>query len=342
MTAAAESQLLFQVPPPSKDDHGDPSAPSKFRDLQILYQDQAGVGHDWECTNLDVVDACRGTSVSKLYRGNFEVYRGPCRGKFLEGLPIYRSTDRPNKPLYIYPLDRYPETWSFAPLRGLVRWRIVSFKSFDDRTSCRIEDSNIFQLEFAADGHPYDYFPTIYCFDSQGADTSGFQTSNINIRCNDVSATTGGASGIGSPTVENISPSQPVAFGDPAQQKTAGVVMAVLGVFVIIGALAWFLWNRYKERISLTSYSRQTEVEIGGARKSSNKSDHFHDEPEEDQEQPSTQKKRLPRGVSSKFTVEILRQQLNESSHALRHELKASSHALREEVRDMWQSLHNR
>ncbi|KAL3914319.1 MAG: hypothetical protein SGARI_000185 [Bacillariaceae sp.] len=199
------------------------------RSLQLLTQDGDHDGK-WDCADLDIVDACRGTSVSKTYRGNFKLFDGKCKGDFVDGLPIYVSSDRPNRPLYIYALGVYDQTWSVAALRGLTRWRIVSFQNFDDKTSCRTESANIYQIEFAADGQPYNYYPTIYCFDENGNDFSGFKSSTINIRCNDKADTIGGQHTTGA---------------------NAGVIAGVVIGLVVLLVAGYFLWKRYKEKGSL-------------------------------------------------------------------------------------------
>jgi hypothetical protein len=199
----------------------------RSRSLQVLQQDGEHDGN-WDCLNLDVVDACRGTSVSQTYRGNFKLFDGECKGDFVDGLPIYVSSDRPNKPLYIYALGIYPETWSVAALRGLVRWRIVSFENFDDKTSCRIESANVNHIEFAADGQPYNYYPTIYCFDENGDDISGFKSSTINIRCNDKAETVGG--------------------NDASAGNTVGIVIGIIVALVVLGVVGYYSWKRCKDR----------------------------------------------------------------------------------------------
>ncbi|KAG7340166.1 hypothetical protein IV203_037248 [Nitzschia inconspicua] len=309
------------------------------RFLQMLYQDQDGSGNSWTCQNLDVVSACRGTSVSETYRGNFEVYDGPCRGNFLEGFPIYRSTDRPNRPLYIYPLDYYPDNWSLSQVRGLVRWRIASFQNFDDKTSCRTESANVFQIEFAADGHPYDFYPTIYCFDANGGDLSGYQTSNINIRCNDVAASSGGSS---SGRNSDLSPLP--NSDDGTKREHAGTITVALGFLMVLFVVGLFIWHRYKDHRG-ASYSHPRDTETGIVKTSTRTSrremgadfhqqhqgsihSRFQDE-HDDQEQPSlTPSVDRTHGT---FTVKNLRSQLHESSHALR-----------EEVLELWNSLHSR
>jgi hypothetical protein len=310
------------------------------RDLQILYQDQDGSGNTWECRNLDIVDACRGTSVAEIYRGNFEVYDGPCQGKFVQGLPIYRSTDRPNQPLYIYPIDIYPDNWSFAPLRGLVRWRIASFKNFDDKMSCRIETSNIFQIEFAADGHPYDFYPTIHCFDANSGETSGYQSSNINIRCNDIDPATPGSGGASSyPGSSSSITSQSETKG--IKREHAGVIIATLGVFMIVFVAGSFLWSRYKERHSPSAFGLQyTDTgimtvptknpphrKLRGDDFPASTHSRFEDEPDKEQPSFACSHER----DSNLFTVQNLRSKVHESCHALRHE-----------VRELWNSLHSR
>jgi hypothetical protein len=214
---------------------------SSSRSLQMLAQNQDT--HDtWQCQNMDIVDACRGTSVSDSYRGNFVVYTEPCDGDFVPGLPIYKSTDRADEPLFIYALDIYPDNWSVKELQGLVRWRIVSFKNFDDRASCRIETANIFHIEFAADGQPYNYFPTIYCFDENGDEFSGFKSSTINIRCNDDSAIPGGASG---------------ASGGDSGGGNAGVAIGIIVVLLLLGGVGYYFWKHHNNRpANDASYSR--------------------------------------------------------------------------------------
>ena len=174
-----------------QDGEGDSSiieSSSTNRALQILNQDQNG-NNQFVCESLTVVDACRGTSVGYKYRGTFYPYDGPCdRGnKILSDYPIYRTNPSgPNEaPKYMYAIDVYPQNWSAKDLAGLVRWRIVDFENFQDETSCRVESANINQIDFAADGQPYNYWPTIYCFDENGNDMDGFKSSTINIRCND-------------------------------------------------------------------------------------------------------------------------------------------------------------
>ena len=136
-----------------------------------------------DCQLLDVVDACRGTGVARDYIGVFQPYKGSCDGDFVDGLPIYFNE---NKLLYMYPIDIYPDHWSVRALRGLVRWRIAKFKTFEDKESCRREEANIFQIDFAADGQPYNYHPTISCFDEFANDFSGFKVSTITIVCKDI------------------------------------------------------------------------------------------------------------------------------------------------------------
>ena len=66
------------------------TTPQRF--LQMLDQDR-GTDNQFVCQSLDVVDACRGTSESQRYRGNFAPYDGPCDGggKILPEYPIYKS-----------------------------------------------------------------------------------------------------------------------------------------------------------------------------------------------------------------------------------------------------------
>ncbi|KAG7343806.1 hypothetical protein IV203_021814 [Nitzschia inconspicua] len=225
----SSEQSTFAEPPKPVYLRGTNSRFPPSRSLQLLQQD-GHPGGQWDCLDLDIVDACRGTSVSQSYRGNFKLYDGNCKGDFVDGLPIYISSDRPNRPLYIYPLGVYPDGWSVAALRGLVRWRIVSFENFDDKRSCRIETANVFQIEFAADGQPYNYYPTIYCFDQNGNDFSGFKSSTINIRCNDKADTIGGNS-----------PS------DGGNNKVVVAIGIILCLVVLVLA-AYYYWRRSKNR----------------------------------------------------------------------------------------------
>ncbi|KAG7371370.1 hypothetical protein IV203_019940 [Nitzschia inconspicua] len=225
----SSEQSTFAEPPLSGSLRGANSRFPPSRSLRPLQQDGHPVGK-WDCLDLDIVDACRGTSVSQTYRGNFKLYDGKCTGDFVDGLPIYISSDRPNRPLYIYPLGVYPDGWSVAALRGLVRWRIVSFENFDDKRSCRIETANVFQIEFAADGQPYNYYPTIYCFDQNGNDFSGFKSSTINIRCNDKTDTIGGNS-----------PS------DGGNNKV-GVAIGIIVCLVVLVLVGYYFWKRPKNR----------------------------------------------------------------------------------------------
>jgi hypothetical protein len=144
------------------------------------------------CNDLEVIDACRGTGIGTIYNQRYEPFDGECkqnRGSFQEGLPIYRSL---SGKVFMYAIDRYPDDWSKEELRGLHRWRIASFQSFTDTTSCRIEQANINQIDFAALGQPYNFFPTIACFDRNGESTAGFKSSTINLRCNDFNVIGGG------------------------------------------------------------------------------------------------------------------------------------------------------
>jgi len=169
------------------------SSIASMRSLQMLEQDKDG-NNQFVCQSLDVIDACRGTSVSYRYRGKFFPYEGPCDGggKILEGYPIYRTNPSGNEiPKYMYALGVYPSTWSVKELRGLVRWRIVDFDDFNDQTSCRTESANVNQVDFASDGQPYNYWPTIFCFDEDGNELDGYKSSTINIRCNDRNSNSG-------------------------------------------------------------------------------------------------------------------------------------------------------
>jgi len=208
------------------------------RELQLLNQDISG-NNQFVCESLDVVDACRGTSVGYKYRGTFFPYDGPCDkgNKILDGYPIYKTKPANGEaPKFMYAIGVYPENWSSKDLAGLVRWRIVDFENFQDETTCRTESGNINQIDFAADGQPYNYWPTIYCFDENGSDLDGYKSSTINIRCND-RAPPSGYNGDGSTTDKNPT------TGDPGDggSKTA----LFLGILLIMGAVGFALYLLY-------------------------------------------------------------------------------------------------
>ncbi len=211
---------------------------STHRALQMLNQDQNG-SNQFVCESLTVVDACRGTSVGYKYRGTFYPYDGPCDkgNKILNDYPIYRTNPSgPNDaPKYMYAIDVYPQNWSAKDLAGLVRWRIVDFENFQDETSCRVESANINQIDFAADGQPYNYWPTIYCFDENGNDMDGYKSSTINIRCNDRSNNNS----------NNNNDDGNSEVGGPGQQKSNTSLF--LGIMLALAALAfggYILYNR--------------------------------------------------------------------------------------------------
>lgn len=188
-----------------------------------------------ECSDMDVVDACRSTGVSSTYLGAFKPYNGDCAGDFLPDLPIYKAGNG-NNVLYMYPIEIYGDDNSNADLRGLVRWRIVSFQSFADKKTCRREEANIFQIDFAADGQPYNYYPTIYCFDDKANDFSGYKVSTINIRCND------DVVGPGNSNYEDPAPPPEDSGGD-----TILVISVTVIVVLVLGTLGYCYFKRQQE-----------------------------------------------------------------------------------------------
>jgi hypothetical protein len=228
------------------------------RSLQMLDQDRND-DSQFVCESLDVVDACRGTSVSYRYRGTFVPYDGPCDGgnKILDGYPIYKTASSGAKneiPKFMYAIGVYSDTWSVESLRGLVRWRIVDFENFKDQTSCRTESANINQIDFAADGQPYNYWPTIYCFDADGNDQDGFKSSTINIRCNDQSPPRGyngdGNSGSGSDSSSGSTPPTGGTGGTGPGEDDSNTAL-VLGIVLILAAVAFaafVVYNRFFKR----------------------------------------------------------------------------------------------
>jgi hypothetical protein len=209
------------------------------------------------CQDLEVVDACRGTSIGRSYIGKFEPFTGECDGRFYEGLPTYFNNE---KKLYMYAIDKYPDDWSSAPLRGLIRWRIASFQKFEDRLSCRREEANIFQIDFASDVQPYNYYPTIFCFDSNADDSSGFKVSTITIICNDIVVTgdSGGDEG---------------SAGDPkGDGGNVGIIIAVVLLVIVLGGGGYYYWKRQKERGRplLPFISDEDDVEKGEKKEKKN------------------------------------------------------------------------
>lgn len=134
------------------------------------------------CQDLEVVDACRGTSASSMYTGKFAPYEGSCESDFYGGFPVYYSQQ---KELYLYAVDKYPQDWPAEALQGLIRWRIVSTSDFND-TTCRYEESNNHHVDFGAYGQPYNCYPSTFCLDEDGQELSRFKVSAISIICNDI------------------------------------------------------------------------------------------------------------------------------------------------------------
>mmetsp|Transcript_16546 Transcript_16546/g.38224 ORF Transcript_16546/g.38224 Transcript_16546/m.38224 type:complete len:818 (+) Transcript_16546:296-2749(+) len=217
---------------------------SSERSLQMLAQDQTG-DNQFICQSLDVVDACRGTSNSYRFRGNFAPYEGSCSkfAKILDGYPIYKTTATNEIPRYMYAIDVYSDTWSVKELRGLVRWRIVDFEDFKDQTSCRTESANVNQIDFAADGQPFNYWPTIFCFDEDGGELDGYKSSTINIRCNDRSPAYGyNGDGSSGGTVNSI---DETATGNVSLEMEESKTALVLGILLIVTAVAFGIFIAY-------------------------------------------------------------------------------------------------
>lgn len=164
------SDASSSLPPPTAEDT------MRFLQSSSLHQEV--------CQSLDVVDACRGTGVGNLYNRNYHPYNGTCTGSFVPGMPIYVFEGGAGN-IYIYAVGVYPNDWSVTALRGLTHWTIASFQAQTDKTTCRTDQANVFQVDFAALGEAYNFYPTINCFDYNGPETSGYQSSTINIRCND-------------------------------------------------------------------------------------------------------------------------------------------------------------
>jgi hypothetical protein len=211
------------------------------------------------CNDLEVIDACRGTGIGTIYNQKYEPFDGECkqnRGNFVDGLPIYRSK---SGQVFMYAIGVYPDDWNKEELRGLNKWRIASFQSFSDSTTCRIEDANVNQIDFAALGQPYNFFPTIACFDRNGDDTAGFKSSTINLRCNDFNVIAGGndiiidnpASG-GGDGGDGGDSGGSGGSGDDGRSPGAkfGIALAIL---LMLGGLAYGGFFFYKKRKGINS-----------------------------------------------------------------------------------------
>jgi hypothetical protein len=196
------------------------------------------------CNDLEVIDACRGTGLGDIYNKRYEPFYGECkqnRGNFVEGLPIYKSK---TGGVFMYAIGVYPDHWSKVELRGLNMWRIASFQSFSDRTTCRIEEANIDQINFAAKGQPYNFFPTISCFDRFGDDSAGYKSSTINLRCNDFNVIGGGNDIPVDSTAEAQDPS-----GGGDDERSGGAKFGIaLAILLILGGLAYGGFILYKKK----------------------------------------------------------------------------------------------
>jgi hypothetical protein len=189
------------------------------------------------CQDLEVVDACRGTGVGNMFNKKFTPYQGACRGNFIDGHPIYQST---NNRTYMYAIDVYADNASVENLRGLTRWRIASLENFEDRTTCRREDANVNQVDFAALVQPYLFYPTIACFDrGGGSSTGGYESSTINIRCNDGI--------VKAPTNAPVNPASPSGSDDKDGISGGGKFAIVLVVFLILGGIGYIWWRKKRQ-----------------------------------------------------------------------------------------------
>jgi hypothetical protein len=227
-------------------------------DIDVIVNDQDELTMrvlqgDIVCNDLEVIDACRGTGIGSMYNKIYQPYDGECRqnrGSFVDGMPIYRSGD-----VFMYAIGVYADDWSKEELRGLHRWRIASFQSFSDSTSCRIEEANVNQIDFAALGQPYNFFPTIACFDRNGDSNAGFKSSTINLRCNDFNVIGGG---------NNIPTDNPGEDSPSDDGRSGGAKFGIaLGVLLLLGglaALAYYGFVYYKKQKKGMDYSsRSTE-----------------------------------------------------------------------------------
>jgi hypothetical protein len=240
----------------------------------------------------------------------------------------------------------------------------VSFQNFDDKETCRIESANIYHIEFAADWQPYQFFPTIYCFDANGDSLSGYQTSTINVRCNDVA---------GTPPIASVPTTTTTEGG--REKGNAGLAFGVIAFLVITFAGLFFVYNRYKERIHSymnpggndnvksppsdddveSSMHSRSQLSIRWPRRQQQQQQYDSDQDDdlssvdqqsivesvdefEDDEQPSSlsnfkssshhTRPKLTRGLSN--SIHSMRSQWKESSRAF----KESSHALKEGLFD--------
>jgi hypothetical protein len=205
------------------------------------------------CDRMEVVDACRGTGVGRDYIGFFTPFEDDCSGDFEDGLPLYWNK---NKKLYMYPIDIYPEHWSIRALRGLVRWRIASFKTFADKDTCRREEANIFQIDFAADGQPYNFFPTISCFDEFADDFSGFKISTITIICHDIV--------VSAPTPDVEEPGVQDPGTDTPDDGNLGLVFGIIAIAaILLGGGYYYAKKRKQQGKSVLPWASDS----GGAKK---------------------------------------------------------------------------
>jgi hypothetical protein len=184
------------------------------------------------CQELDVVAACEGTSNQRTYTGIFRpINATECDGSFEEGFPIYKHAGRS---LYLYPIGYYSDSYSVKGYRGLVRWRLASFHHVDDK-SCRRTQANIYQVDFAADGQPYNYYPTFACFDENGSATSGYQESRILIICKDNVVT---------------APEDPEAIVIVEKKTDTGLIIGIIVVLLLLLGFGYWYKRRSKRNDS--------------------------------------------------------------------------------------------
>ena len=209
------------------------SSPSSSRILQSKNDDT--------CPELDVVHACRGTSISKLYTGKYRPYDGVCDG-FASDLPIYKSLSK-NRYIQPYGLDE----------GRMTRWRIVSYQNYVDTTTCRKEDANIYFLEFTSNGQPYnEYKSDILCFDEQFS--GGYTPSEIKIECNWKAKNSANKSNGGS---------------DNMKEGGNGWIAIVIVVLVLLafGGGAYFYWAcRRKQQSTKPSDSKAEMAQTTGTK----------------------------------------------------------------------------
>lgn len=211
------------------------------------------------CQELEVVAACEGTSASELFTGKFvPVSEEDCTGTFEDGLPIYKNVGRA---IYIYPIGYYSDTYSLKDYRGLVRWRISSYKHVDDKT-CRRTDANIYNVDFAANGQPYNHHPIISCFDESGNDAAGWMTSRITIICRD-----------------DLNIADDDLASDTNKSNGVSLALAITFGVILLGGLLYLYWKRSKEKKVGNKAHYDTQHKNAAKRSNSNSTELVEDSP---------------------------------------------------------------